>query len=344
MKIDEMEQATSGLDSVLLLTLLYFIAFFLVSDATEVEDRSSKVPGVKGAYYPSYAAASYPSASIDATLFTHLFFAFVAMDPTTFEVKAPDPSTEQELASFTRTINASNPTVRALVSIGGASADANSFAQMAASSTSRNTFITTSIALARLHGFAGLDLDWELPFDATEMDNFGLLISEWRAATLLEAKQSNDPPLLLTAAVYYAATIPYDRSRSYPVSSIASNLDWINIMAYDYQGPWTPFATGEHTALYTNGSNLNTDYGITTWLKAGLPSQKAILGFALYGRSWALAKPSETWIGAPAVGPRPSPASLRRAWSLHFPRNSTVHHKQQCFNSLRQSYCLYLQL
>ncbi|KAJ7559258.1 hypothetical protein O6H91_04G076000 [Diphasiastrum complanatum] len=286
-----MEQANS--DLVLQLTVVILIAFFSVSDgAAEV--------GVKGAYYPSYIAATYPSTSIDATLFTHLFFAFVVMDPITFEVKPPDSDTEQELASFTGIVTASNPAVRTLVSIRGGGVEATSLSQMAANPTSRKTFITTSIALARLHRFAGLDLDWESPKDATEMHNFGILISEWHAATLLEANHSNLPPLLLTAAVYYGATIPFNSSHSYPVSSIASNLDWINIMAYDYYGFWTPSATAEHTALY-----FNTDYGISTWLKAGLPPHKAVLGLAMYGRSWTLANASETWIGAPAVGPGP---------------------------------------
>lgn len=38
-------------------------------------------------------------------------------------------------------------------------------------------------------------------------------------------------PLLLTAAVYYSSVYDYV---SYPIPEIEENLDWVNLIAYDF--------------------------------------------------------------------------------------------------------------
>ncbi|KAI3801751.1 hypothetical protein L1987_29865 [Smallanthus sonchifolius] len=87
---------------------------------------------------------------------------------------------------------------------------------MASSPDSRGSFISSTIQVAREFGFDGVDLDWEYPQIQTDMDNFGLLLDEWRVAVNEEAQSNGNSKLLLSAATYYKPVIPWDVVHTYP--------------------------------------------------------------------------------------------------------------------------------
>jgi len=71
------------------------------------------------------------------------------------------------------------------------------------------------------------------------------------------------------------------------VSKIADNL---KLMAYDYFGGWSS-ATGHHSNLYNNPQypalgGWSTDQALQTYLKAGVPPEKIMLGVPFYGRAF----------------------------------------------------------
>ncbi|CAM9001068.1 unnamed protein product [Rhodiola kirilowii] len=264
---------------------------------------SALYPVIKSGYWASWLDELPPS-DIHTTLFTHIFYAFLIPSNITFKFEV-SKTTALHMSNFTTTLRFKDPPVKTLISIGGAELpDPLVFSKMASNPRSRRNFIYSSIEVARKFGFDGVDLDWEFPANQDEMRDLGYLLKEWREAIEEEAKASCKPRLLLVAAVYYSMQrvnrdgIYY----RYPVESMAEHMDWINPMTYDYHGSWEPTQTGAHTALFDKKSNLSTNHGLMSWIEAGMPKEKIVLGLALYGRVWDLQDPNaNNGIGAPSV-------------------------------------------
>ncbi|KAJ6406911.1 hypothetical protein OIU84_010428 [Salix udensis] len=190
---------------------------------------------VKGGYW--FPGSGFAVSDINSTLFTHLFCAFADVNGQTYQVTISS-SNQAQFQAFTTTVQKKNPSVKTLLSIGGGGSDVNTFATMASQSSSRKSFIDSSIKLARSNNFLGLDLDWEYPSDSTQMNNFGTLLTEWRAAVVTEAKE------------FRQATIDVIRSSS------------LLVILLLFLG-WSPTSTGPPAALYDSVNQASGDKGVS---------------------------------------------------------------------------------
>ncbi|XP_071994930.1 acidic mammalian chitinase-like isoform X1 [Engystomops pustulosus] len=236
--------------------------------------------------------------NIDPCLCTHLIYAFAGMakhELTTFEW-----NDVTLYASFQQLKN-KNKNLKTLLAIGGWNFGSAPFTAMVSTAQNRKTFITSVIKFLRLHGFDGLDLDWEYPGnEAQNKKLFTTLVQETRAAFEAEASQTNRPRLMITAAV--AAGISNIQA-GYEIPDLAKVLDYIHVMTYDLHGSWDG-VTGLNSPLYSGSSpQLTVDYAVKYWLSNGAPASKLVVGFPTYGRSFALKNPSDNGIGAPTSGP-----------------------------------------
>ncbi|XP_061375740.1 L-type lectin-domain containing receptor kinase IX.2-like isoform X2 [Gastrolobium bilobum] len=246
-----------------------------------------------------YYGRESPTSDINSALYTHLICAFADVNNSSFELSVPS-SNEQQFSTFTSTLKLKNPSITTLLSIGG---DQNtiSIQSMIANASSRKPFIQSSIRIARLYGFQGLDLFWYSFETGSDVDNLGQLFQEWRAAAKSEAETNSTlQELILTASVQASPDLDFG---SFPVESIKSNLNWIHVNAYNYHTPLGQNFTGAPSALYDPASDINTDYYIKAWIGKGISSSKLILGLPFYGYAWKLQKPNNNSIGAPATGP-----------------------------------------
>lgn len=253
---------------------------------------------VKAAYW--FLGSGLPVSSINSSLFTHLFCAFADLNSTTYQATISSSNSAQ-FSTFTSTVQQKNPSIKTLLSIGGGGANSSVFAAMASQPARRKSFIDSSIRLARINNFHGLDFDWEYPSTTTEIANFGTLLTEWRAAVANESQTTGRVALLLTAAVFRSSDY---YSLPQPVLKISNSLDWINVMAYDLYGPgWSPSFTAPPAGLYNGtASQINGDAGIRAWIQSGCPANKIVLGMPFYGYAWRLVNSNNNGLFAPANG------------------------------------------
>src|SRR5690606_33918173 len=81
------------------------------------------------------------------------------------------------------------------------------------------------------YGYDGIDVDWEHPQNPTEGQHYIALLHELR-------RYLPAPRFLLTSAVP-AGEWALQNIDMFAASTL---LDFVNIMAYDFSGPWTPMA------------------------------------------------------------------------------------------------------
>ncbi|KAG6494426.1 class V chitinase CHIT5-like [Zingiber officinale] len=264
---------------------------------------------VKAGYWPAFGSAVSPPSDAALSLLTHVYYAFVQVDPATACV-ALTANDSLALPLFAAAAHGHVSPVKAILSVGGASAIASAnFARIAANASARSAFAASAVAVAGEYGLDGVDIDWEYPQSPQEMSDYVALFSELRREAGAAGRC-----LLLTAAVHYSATAPGKTVEAYPVSypaaEMAAELDWVNVMAYDLHGNWDATATGAHSGLFDAQSDLSASYGLATWLSAGMPAEKLVMGVPLYGRTYNLTDGEEHGIGAPARGVGPGDAGV----------------------------------
>lgn len=130
------------------------------------------------------------------------------------------------------------------------------------------------------------------------------LYLELREAFEAEAQEVKKPRLLLSAAVPVG---PDNIKSGYDVPAVASYLDFINVMAYDFHGKWER-ETGHNAPLYSPSSDsewqkqLSVDHASKLWMKLGAPKEKLVIGMPTYGRTFTLSNSKKFGVHAPASG------------------------------------------
>ncbi|QSF44156.1 glycosyl hydrolase family 18 protein [Paenibacillus tianjinensis] len=198
-----------------------------------------------------------------------------------------------------------NPNLKTVISVGGWTWS-NRFSDVAATAATREVFANSAVDFIRKYQMDGVDLDWEYPvsgglagnsYRAEDKQNYVLLLQKIREK-LNAAGTADGKTYLLTIAS--GAGPAYIQNNN--LSGIAAVVDWINIMTYDFNGSWNT-TTGHNAPLYydpaaassglTEPANYNIDKAVTSYLSAGVPAGKLVLGMPFYGRGWG---------GAPSTG------------------------------------------
>ncbi|MEG2813568.1 MAG: glycoside hydrolase family 18 protein, partial [Oscillospiraceae bacterium] len=267
-----------------------------------------KVSGTRRnvAYYTSWSAyaRNVLVKDIDASLITHLNFAFANLNPdgtvvigdSWVDVEKPmggeswdSPADSKGHFAQLRALKKKYPHLKTLISVGGWTWS-NNFSDVAADASKRKKFATSAVEFCTKFGFDGIDIDWEYPVEGgnnithrkEDKQNFTKLLAEIRG----EIKAKNKPYLLTIAAGGNA-----NFTKNTEPKEMMKYLDFMNIMNYDYHGAWDK-TTNHNTPLYANpkdktkDAEFSVDYTIRAYLDAGVKPEDMNMGLAFYGHGW----------------------------------------------------------
>ncbi len=228
-------------------------------------------------YYPHWLRDRLPPDDLQGAFLSHVVLAF-AWPEGDGSIQMFDGLLDTTLSN---TIHARG--MQLLLALGGWGLS-DGFSSLAASTITRQTFITNLLALCTMYDLDGVDLDWEHPANATDRANLSLLVQEMYAAF-----QQVDPPLLLTMAVtgsdWFGQWVEYETLQNY--------IDWFSLMGYDFHGSWTNHA-GHNAPLYPSppgDAEGACDTGINYLMNTrGIPPDKLNFGVPFYGREFTAAE------------------------------------------------------
>jgi chitinase len=255
-------------------------------------------------YYNSAAASrgcgGMQPASISQGVYSHIYFAFVSIDPDSFEV-IPASNADKLLYPQMQALQMRDLSQELWLSIGGwdfsdsGAATATTFSDLVGASTSKqNAFFKSLTQFMTTYGFTGIDIDWEYPAAGdrngrdSDYANFPTFL-----ARLRKALDDYKFGLSITLPTSYWYLQHFD------LESIDPSVDWFNFMSYDLHGTWDIGNewTGAYLNAHTNLTEIKTALDLL-WRNDIKPS-KVNMGMAFYGRSFTLASSSCTEPGCP---------------------------------------------
>ncbi len=266
-------------------------------------------------YFTSWSiyARGYHASSIPAGLLTHVNYAYAIISNEgnciPGDAKA-DATNMPELQALRQ----ADPSLRLLISIGGRGTK-EQFSQAASSTASRQQLARSCIQFMQQNGFDGIDVDWEFPA-SQEKSAYSALLSEFRRQMDVLPPPRGGEHYLLTIAAG-ASPYQYNNLPLQGSDSITSYLDWINLMTYDFHGPWSTqvnFNAPLHALpddpapSSLERTTFNIDSAVQAYLSAGVPAEKLVLGVPFYGYGWEkvpLGDPSRPGLFQTPGGPAP---------------------------------------
>ncbi|CAF0850254.1 unnamed protein product [Brachionus calyciflorus] len=257
--------------------------------------------------------------NIDPSLCTHLIYAFAVLKDgliSAFEWNDESTSNSKGLYERTTDLKKLNPNLKVLLAVGGWNFGPAQFSNLVSNTESVRRFVQHSVQFLKRYNFDGLDIDWEYPANREgsrpeDKINFTKFIQELKNVFVSEN-------LMLTAALAASKSVI---DSAYEIDKIIKNLDFINIMTYDYHGAWES-VTGLNAPFYSRPEEtgemkfFNVNFTINYYIQKGAPRDKINIGLATYGRSFKLVNSNENQIGSPSNGPGSAGEFTREAGFL----------------------------
>lgn len=219
---------------------------------------------------------------IDPNLCTHLNIGFIPIVNNTLDIAE---NQKRYLSTQIQDLRKKNPDLKILFWVGGGAFDYG-FSDMVKNHKTRKQFIQSIKYNLEKYLIDGVDLDWEFPTPYNkDRQHFSQLLHEIR-----REYQREHRTYLLTIAM--PAPVQF-QDALYDIDVINQNVDFVNVMAYDYNlyTPGTPF-TGLNAPLYPSQADggvfsyMNINYSAYHLHQHGLDRNKIVIGLPTYGHTF----------------------------------------------------------
>lgn len=171
---------------------------------------------------------------------------------------------------------------------------ANCFKQLAADSASTALFVQKAVKAMKEVHFNSIDIDWEYPLQA-DAENYVHLLQQLRSALDEQGKQDGTHYFLTIAAP--AGINKIHELTATQWKTIATTVDYIDVMTYDFHGDWDKGQVGsdfmsamaldptlDPTFNHPILGKYNVIDALEAYVNLGVPKNKLVVGIPVYGR------------------------------------------------------------
>ncbi|MEP7195906.1 MAG: glycoside hydrolase family 18 protein [Saprospiraceae bacterium] len=225
-----------------------------------------------------YCGTTIPIDSFETNKLTHLIFSFGNLKGNKLNINSVMDSTT--IKSMVK-LKSAHPNLKVMLSLGGWGG-CKTCSEVFSTKKGRQAFAKSVKQISTYFKTDGIDLDWEYPsikgfpehkYSVEDRSNFTSLVKEIR-------KANGDQFIISFAAGGFTEYL----NNSIAWTEVIQTVDFINLMSYDLVHGYSS-TSGHHTPLYsTKQQTESTDNAVQFLLKAGVPTNKIVIGAAFYGR------------------------------------------------------------
>jgi spore germination protein YaaH len=217
--------------------------------------------------------------------YTEIHYSFAVIND--YEVSIQNMTTFNDFLSLTN--------VKKIVTFGGwaFSTDSGTI-HIFGEAVQQDTFVASVVSFVKQYNLDGIEIDWEYP-GATDL--YG-----WAGSTPTE--YPDDGANYLSMVTKMKAALPSGKSlgicapssfwylQNFPIDKMANYLDYIMMMTYDLHGQWDYNINSTGPYLLSHVNQTEIIQSLTMITKAGVPSNKIVMGVGSYARSFKQSDPS----------------------------------------------------